>query len=902
MQIKMSLVYKIVFLLCVLAGPMAAGTLCAQDQPSPTDVRRELDRRNIPEEIFRARLEREGIDLENSTPAELAENQGRIEAILNELEAERAAASTPASNSTAAPAGSANSSDKAPRGEGAPTDQPAASADQEPPPPPPVQGGTSKIYGHNIFRNKSVQLYRTTDNPTPPNSYPLKTGDQIAVNIFGASQTDFILIIDENGFVTLPVGTGFRVPVAGLPIGEARSLLARRLSRFYTFRDGQLNLRIQAARTISVNIFGEVFNNGSFSISSLNTGFNALVAAGGPTDAGTVRNIQLIEGDQTTVLDVYEYLRNPTASSGLFLNNNATIFVPLAANLVTLEGGVERPMIYELRDGETITDLLDYAGGALPRAETADIRVTRFVDGQLELFNVDLATQPDFELLDEDVVNLPVIEDPIENFVRIEGAVLLPGRYAITPDMTIGDLVRKGRLRPGARRDVAFLFRQNDDGTTGLEKIDLANQLGGAAGASEVLIQRGDRLRILTSEAFVDRADFSVRGAVRGGELTLPYPERGVITLEEAVLLAGGSLPNASREVTVVRTPAGNSEQREYLRLDLVNDATFTLDPRDEVTVYAQESFTDRRQVNVGGAVRRSGEYVYDPRATLADYLFLAGGLTLNADSSRIDIYRLELNDGEETRTLLRTTSVGAAATEKLAPFDEVVVRPRAGFELIETVEILGEVRYPGTYALFNENERLSDLIARAGGLTDVAFPTGATLLRPTGNEGRIVLDLDEVLFNTGAASNMVLRVGDVLNIPARNDLVTIFIDNTLAARYGRDSIIQGDKIKVAYQGPRSAKWYIDNFAGGFDDEAARKRWTTVQSASGGLTETRSFLGLKDYPTVYPGGKIRVAAAPPKKQRERREERFDWIGLVSVLTGAATTIITFFLLRRRNNE
>ncbi|MEM9261566.1 MAG: SLBB domain-containing protein, partial [Bacteroidota bacterium] len=367
------------------------------------------------------------------------------------------------------------------------------------------------------------------------------------------------------------------MPLGGIPLGEARTLLGNRLKQFYTFRDGQLSIRIQVARTINVNIFGEVERNGNFTMSSLNTGFNALVAAGGPTDRGSVRNIQLVVGEETTILDVYKYLNNPAQQSNLFVPNNATIFVPLAEKIISLSGGVRRPLQYELNDGETLVDLIAFAGGVLPRAETGDVRITRYQDGKLEVINVDLSAEPGFALRNGDEVNIPIIENPIEDFVTIEGAVLLPGRYAYEEGIKLADLVAKGRLRPGARKDVAFLFRTNDDGSDRLERV----ALGAAAGAENLVLQRGDLLRILSSENFIDRATFTVQGAVRNGVVELPFPTDGTLSLSEAILLAGGLAPNAAREAMLIRTPSDNQENKSYERLDLSESGDLPLRARD---------------------------------------------------------------------------------------------------------------------------------------------------------------------------------------------------------------------------------------------------------------------------------------------------------------------------------
>jgi len=868
--------------LCFIAPALAQvpGTPTRQQN---IELRQFLGDRDISEAELRDRLAASGIYVDNLTPEEALRLQPQIEAIIAEMEREKETKKEVAKSADEIEA----AVDDGASVEEAISEVTAEIAAEALP--------ESQIYGHQLFRNKSLKVYRTADGTTPPESYPLKTGDEIAVTIFGASQSDFILRVDESGFVQLP--NTARIPLAGIPLGEARKVLANRLKRSYTFQNGQLNIRIRAASTINVNIFGEVENNGSFAMSSLNTGFNALVAAGGPTERGTVRNIQLTHGDKTTELDVYEYLRNPTSGSALFLNNNATIFVPMAKTIVTLEGGVQRPLQYELKAGETITDLLAFAGGTKARAETKNIRVTRYVDGQLELLNVDLAKQAEFRLQNEDIVEVPIINNPVENFVTIEGAVLLPGRYAFTEGINLADLLTLGRVRPGARSDVAFLFRSNDDGTQRLIRVDL----GADAGAEKVELQRGDVLRILAESTFTDQSTFSVRGAVRDSAVTLPFPQDGALSLEEAILLAGGLEPNAANELMLIRTPLNNREAPSYKRLDFLKDGATVLQPLDQIFIYSQELFTDLQEVRISGAVRRPGVFTYGPSLSLNDLLYLSGGLRIDADKRRVEVFRLQIIDGEETKTLVESLSLDQAETFTLQPFDEVVVRSTAEFETIQNIYIEGEVRYPGGYALLRNNEKLSEVIQRAGGLTAGAFAKGATLYRPgKGNgTGYVILDLDRVIANPADPTNIVLLNKDTLYIPKMQELVTIYTENTLANQFGTDSLTFGGTIQVAYQGDKSAGWYINNYAGGFDDDTARKRWTTVEYANGQVKETTNFLGLRTYPKLRPGASIRVASAPVKQRKQRREERFDWLGLASIIISGATTITTFILLRQR---
>ena len=833
---------------------------------------RDIDRKEL-----ERRLAARGIRTEGLSPEEALRLRPQIEAVIAEMEAERErTAPAPAPDPTPAPA---------------------------PAPPEPIKETTepvtakqpaSDIYGHDLFRNKSLGVYRATDDTVLPNSYPLKPGDEIAVSIFGASQTDFILRLDEQGFVEFP--NTFRMPLQGVPLGQARRLLSDRLKQFYTFRNGQLSVRIQAAQSVTVNVFGEVEQNGSFALSSLNTGFNALVAAGGPTERGSVRNIQLVQGDETTELDVYAYLQNPTEASANFLGDNATIYVPLATTIVTVEGGVQRPMRYELKAGETLADLVAFAGGLRTRAETGAVRVTRYVNSALEVLTVDLATAGSFSLRDEDIVTVPVITNPVENFVAVEGAVLLPGRYPYKDGLSLADLVAQGRLRPGARTDVAFLFRNNDDGTQRLLRIDL----GADAGADAVTLKRGDRLRVLANSAFVDNATFSVKGAVRDSAVTLPFPQDGALTLEEALLLAGGLEPNAAPEVMLIRTPPSNREERRYEKIDLRTDADYALQAQDQVLVYPRERFTDPSTISIGGAVRQAGTFPYSPNLSFDDLLYLAGGPRIDAAPDRVEVFRLEIINGAETRTLVQTVSLREQANFTLQPYDEVVVRSAAEFELIRNVTLVGEVRYPGNYALLSDNERLSDLVTRAGGLTGEAAPAAARLFRPDGEVGYVVLDLDRVVDAPGDPANIVLLAGDTVFVPKRQEVVTIEMMGTLADRFGRDSTTAAGRLVVAYQGDQRADWYIDNYAGGFAD-SARPRWTTVEYANGQIRETKHFLLTERFPRVLPGATIRVGIKPEKIRQKRREERFDWIGLASVVVGAVSSIVTILVISRNRN-
>ena len=856
-----------------------------------------------PEE-FQDRLITAGIDVEGATPAELILLRPRIEAIVEQMKREQLQRTRETAEAAADQAEKISESVE----DGASMEEAVSEVTAE------AVSETlpeSKIYGHQLFRDRSLEVYRATDNITPPDSYPLKPGDQLAVTIFGLSQTDFILTVDESGFVRLPVGT--RIPISGIPVGEARRLLSNRLKRYYSFRDGELNIRIQAARTISINIFGEVENNGTFTLSSINTAFNALVAAGGPTERGSVRNIRLSDGDQSTRIDVYEYLQDPTQGSGTFLSNNAIIYVPLAENVVTIDGGIARPMQYELRSGETLADLIQFAGGTQARAETGNVRVTRYANGELQVYSIDLAADGDFVLQDEDAVVVPTVSDPLRNSIEVDGAVFVPGEFPFQEGITLGSVIRKARLRPIARRDLAFLYRTNDNGTQKLIRLNLgADVPAGSTNGLDLELKRGDIITVISESRFLDATTVEIDGAVRDTQRTIVYPDDGALTLEEAILLAGGLQANARGEAVIIRTPANNREERQYLRVDVGRADDVILQPRDRVLIYDRERFSEPFNVTIQGAVTSPGTYTFDPSLGLGELFTLAGGVRLSAARNKVDVFRLELRQNEPTRTLMATLEIderyniinSSVPDFQLQPYDVIAVRNIPNFQPIRTVVIQGEVTYPGAYPLTEANMRVTDMVAKAGGLSEEAFAEGATLERPTNRVGFVVIHLDEAMADPSVVSNVILAAGDTLNIPKRSNLVSIETRNTRVPRVYNDSLYQDSTVNIAYDGRHSAKWYINNYAAGFDKTAMR-RSTTVELPNGEVRGTKRFLLFKNYPKVEPGSRILIGAKPEKTRRQNQGDEkkpIDWGKFARDTMAIATSALTLILLTSRLDD
>lgn len=886
----------------VIIGLVLTQSLLAQTAPIPRDqIKQELIRSGVDESELKERLLAKGINLDVMSPQELLDSKSKIEATIAEIKNQQDSSAQEQEAHEAATGVLPESIDvtedvRDAVENGASVEEARAEAEID------LINNESNvqasgIYGHELFRNKTLKVYRASENAKAPDTYVLDTGDELAISIFGASQTDLLFEIGKDGFIK-PTGIP-RIYLRGRTLEEARELVRSRMSNYYVFSEGQFSMSIDAARTISVSIYGEVKQSGTYNLSALNGALNALLAAGGPTSEGSVRNIELIRGGKSSRIDIYEFLQNPGKSASVSLRDKDIINVPLAQELVVISGGVRRPMTYELTERESLGALVEYAGGTTPKAALSASRLERYEDGVTKVIDLNPTTFNQFYPKNGDVIEIPIVQNPIQDFVSIKGEVLIGGKFGFRQDLTLGDVLKRAQLKPSARKDVAFIQRVNDDGSRKLVRVNLVE----SSEDYQKVLKRGDQISILAASKFVDNAQFTVRGAVRDSEQTHPYPQDGKLTLEEAILLSSGVEENATSEALVIRTPQENREERKYLRIPLTEANSFIIQPFDEIILYNHERFSDSPLVKIAGAVRQPMEVRWDSTLSINDLIHIAGGIRFDASRDRVEVYRLNL-DGNKTLILHETIELndnGEAISNdfELKPFDEVFVRSSKGFKPIELIEIAGEINFPGTYGRLNGKNRVSDLIERAGGLTDDAFAAGATLVQQTKAGQHIVLGLDEILTNPLSPNNIVLRPGDKIVIPRPLETVTIYTANTHARRFGTDSLTNRGKIIVAYQGDHSASWYVNKYAGGFTNNAEKKA-TTVTGADGAIEETKSILGIKLYPKTEPGSIIYTTTKAPKKEKPRRE-RTSWSEIAQVVIAAMTTIATLIIISNNNN-
>ena len=362
-------------ILSALACILMSVTVFAQSANMLSMAREELAKRGLDETEVRTRLMEEGIDVDSIPPTEYAAYQNRVMDVINKMQAEKEKTGT--QNAFGANNPDTVFSLTLPQTTDQEAEAEKAAEEEEAN----LKVRTdSLIYGHSLFTGKAMDVFRTTDGAQAPDTYVLGEGDEVHISIFGSSQTEIHQRIGADGSIQ-PTGST-KIFLKGMTLAQARSAVKSKLAQHYSFRPDQIAVTITTARTLSVSIYGEVGTQGGFTMSALNTAFNALAAAGGPTEIGSVRNIQRSRAGKTERLDLYQYMTGASGKVMYDLQNNDVLFVPVAQNVVTVEGAVNRPMRYVMVEGETLKDLINYAGGLAFNAYPNFVQIERIEGGQ----------------------------------------------------------------------------------------------------------------------------------------------------------------------------------------------------------------------------------------------------------------------------------------------------------------------------------------------------------------------------------------------------------------------------------------------------------------------------------------------------------------------------------------
>jgi protein involved in polysaccharide export with SLBB domain len=465
----------------------------------------------------------------------------------------------------------------------------------------------------------------------------------------------------------------------------------------------------------------------------------------------------------------------------------------------------------------------------------------------------------------------------MDQYVKIEGSVYYPGKYDLKSNSTLKSLLDNAKPSFEAKTDVLFVERFRSDETVEVLTLPFP---GSKTGIKDFYLQPRDVVKIMTQAA---------------------YRDVDTISVDQALKLAGGTKTSAYPVGYIFRHNLFNPEEIQYIRIDLNEAMEIELQAGDQLNIYDNATFTNVGEVRVFGAVKTPRIFTYDPSLTMRVVLTNAGGFTIGAALNRIEIFRTVLSPTEPSKleqiTLQVDTAYQVTSPEgfTLQPYDQIVVRLTPEFSLARTVEINGQVKYPGTYALTSKQMQLSEVINLAGGLLDSADPLGSKLFRTFKGRGNISLDVAKAIEHAGQVQfDPILFEGDVININRRENTVTIMGTGTRMVQYSIDSTSYTVK-NVLYQGPRSAAWYIRNFAGGFDKRANRKS-VTVTLANDQMISTKSNLIIfRHYPLVKPGSVISMQMEPQKAE-SALGKKTDWEGIFGKTTQGLMSILTMYLL------
>jgi protein involved in polysaccharide export with SLBB domain len=693
-----------------------------------------------------------------------------------------------------------------------------------------------KVYGADIFKNTNMSFAPNLKLATPVN-YIVGPEDQLNINVYGNSLVNWKLDVSPEGNINIP-GVGL-LNVSGKTIEQATLAIKTRLasSNYSIGRGTTVQVTLGNIRSIKVILIGEVTKPGSYTLPSLATVFNALYAAGGPTHNGSLRQIEIIRNNRIIRrLDVYDFLLKGDQKDNIGLQDQDIIRVPTYRTRVELAGEVKIPALFEVLPGETLQDVIRFAGGFSDQAYTARIKVLQINDQQRKITDVFENDYKNYIPLRGDKYIVEPILERFENRVVIKGSIFRPGEYELEKGLTLSRLIDK------------------------------------AAGLKE--------------DAFTGR-----------GSITRLKPDNS----KELISFDVGSI--------ISKTTPDIPLQRE-----------------DSVHISSIFDLRDKYKVTIKGEIRKTGDFIYADSMKVADLIIKAGGFAEGASAKRIEVSRrvFDSDPSVKNSSVAQVYSVNIDPNLKagdlnftLKPFDIVSVYSLPGYETQKTVKVEGEVIYPGYYTIQKKNEKISDVIKRAGGVTASADVEGGSLKRDNSavlgvdktkmdtaalkreradrlmrlqrtfqdstktdttqlRNNYVGIDLKKILNKPGTNNDLILENGDVIRVPKQQQIVRV----------------NGEVLypsAVVYERNKSFKDYVLN-AGGFSPRALRGGAYVVYP-NGTVKGTRKVLFFNSHPKVKPGSEIYV----PKKPERKANTLQDILGFT---TGLVSLIILFITVKK----
>lgn len=784
-----------------------------------------------------------------------------------------------------------------------------------------IHSGTSsdsvQRFGEEVFQNPTpASATIPIDFPASPD-YVVGPGDGLTIDLWGGVSQRLVRTVDHEGRIALPeIGP---VLVNGETLGDVQQSVQRLLRT--QFRDASADVSLSRLRTVRVYVVGDVNHPGPYDVSSLSTPLNALLAAGGPTSAGSMRIVKHYRGNTLVQqVDLYDLLLRGVRTDIKRLEPGDTLLVPAVGALAQMDGMVRRPAIYELRGETTLAQAIDMAGGILPTAALSHIEVQRLdAHEKRTMLSLDIsgtaATEIEarlaaFEVRDRDEVHIFPIATFNQEAVYLQGHVLRAGRYAYKPGMKLTDVISgySDLLPEPSRKYAEIIHLDPPDYHPTVESFDLAEALSNPAVAPA--LKPLDTVRIFSRFDFEDAPTVSVAGAVRNAGT---FPTSGQIHLRDAIELAGGVTPQADlASAQIVRIMPDSSLKMMSVRLDEAmggdSSSNILLEPRDRILIQQNAFYADTPSVFIAGEVVNPGRYPLTASLRASDLIHLAGGFRRSAYTDTADLTRFNPTAGENKLGEHLEVNLGAALAndaERNLPLrdgDVLTIRQLFGWNDIgASINLQGEVEHPGSYGI-KPGERLSSVLKRAGGFAPQGYVYGTVFTRPEvqaieeqsrleliqrirGEQAELapmptddadkkavkqngVQQLETMLSRLQAQSStgrMVVRISANLKQweGGPNDVVVHGGDTLLVPKTPNFVVVSGavyNSTAITYRPGRSANWYLSQ-AGGPNQLADKKSIFIVRadgSIIGGQSSEGWFKGNPLTTALRPGDMIVV--------------------------------------------
>jgi protein involved in polysaccharide export with SLBB domain len=723
------------------------------------------------------------------------------------------------------------------------------------------------LFGSKLFFQKNRKLsFEPSLNQATPKNYILGPGDLLYVDIYGQSEKYYEATVNPEGSILLDnIGL---ISVSGKTIEAAEGIIKNRVAAFYSGLSGAnpktfLQVTLGNVKTIKVHILNEVRLPGTFTLSAFSTVFNALYAAGGPSENGTLRAIQLIRNNKKIAeIDVYDLLINGTANLDVQLQDQDVILVNPYLARVKVVGEVKRPLIFEVTPDDSVEDLIRYAGGFTDLAFKDRISISRITGNQRSVSDVYQNQLSLFSLKGGDELTVGRILDRFSNRIQIKGAVYRPGTYALTEGLTLTQLIKNADgLKGDAYTQRASILRTKGDLSSEVLEVNLQEVLAG--NQADLMLQREDVVRISSIYDVQNERYIQILGEVKRPGT---YPYSAGMTPEELILTAGGLQESANiKDIEIARRleDSDSGTLSDIITTSINQDLSFNpnaiaLQPFDQVIVRKRANFTMQRLVSVEGQVNSPGIFAIQTSVDrISDLVKRAGGVNQFAYTKGATLIRKtefftteseqirRQKNLEALRVLLKDDPNNAEAQEEL---------------LKRLFRDLPKEKVEKKDSLANDVKRES--------LDQIAAETPGVAVKIKETEA-VAINLEKILANPGSEEDLVLEEGDILNVPKLLQTVRM-----------RGDVVYPTTLR--HEQGRGLRYYI-NGAGGFDRRANRKQ-TYVVYANGAVKRTKGVFGIRSYPLVEPGAEVIIPSKGPKTPIRLGE-------LVGVTTGLATLVL-----------